>query len=198
VVLRESDGVVLHVLENVPGLENKPVSGAVSGQIDWRRRFDHMQHHTGQHILSAAFEKLANADTVGFHLSSDNVTIDLNNPDISPAMLDAAEDLSNQIVADNRPVRAYFPSDEELNTLELRKVPDVEGKFRVVDIAGFDVNACGGTHVTRTGEIGSSNTARQRQATRRGWNSGAVGAPAGLPAKTYSAEPAICRTHDGL
>jgi alanyl-tRNA synthetase len=149
VVLREPDGVVLHVLEDVPALDNK----LVSGQIDWGRRFDHMQHHTGQHILSAAFEKLADADTVGFHLSPDSVTIDLNKPDISPALLDAAEDLSNQIVADDRPVRAYFPSDEELSTLDLRKVPDVEGKFRVVDIAGFDVNACGGTHVARTGEI---------------------------------------------
>jgi alanyl-tRNA synthetase len=149
VALRESDGVMLHVLENALALENQ----RVSGQIDWGRRFDHMQHHTGQHILSAAFEKLADADTVGFHLSADSVTIDLNKPDISPALLDAAEDLSNQIVADDRPVRAYFPSDEELSTLVLRKVPDVEGKLRVVDIAGFDVNACGGTHVARTGEI---------------------------------------------
>jgi alanyl-tRNA synthetase len=149
VALRESDGVVLHVLENALAPENQ----LVSGQIDWGRRFDHMQHHTGQHILSAAFEKLADADTVGFHLSSDSVTIDLNKPDISPALLDAAEDLSNQIVADDRPVRAYFPSDEELNTLDLRKMPDVEGKLRVVEIAGFDVNACGGTHVARTGEI---------------------------------------------
>jgi alanyl-tRNA synthetase len=149
VALRESDGVVLHVLESALPPDNP----LVSGQIDWGRRFDHMQHHTGQHILSAAFEKLADADTVGFHLSPDSVTIDLNKPDISPALLDAAEDLSNQIVADDRPVRAYFPSDEELGTLDLRKVPDVEGKLRVVDIAGFDVNACGGTHVTRTGEI---------------------------------------------
>ena len=149
VVLRESDGVVLHVLEDALALDGK----LVSGQIDWGRRFDHMQHHTGQHILSAAFEKLADADTVGFHLSSDSVTIDLNKPDISPALLDAIEDLSNQIVADDRSVHAYFPSDEELGTLDLRKVPDVEGKFRVVDIAGFDVNACGGTHVARTGEI---------------------------------------------
>jgi alanyl-tRNA synthetase len=149
VALRESDGVVLHVLENALAPENQ----LVSGQIDWGRRFDHMQHHTGQHILSAAFEKLADADTVGFHLSPDSVTIDLNKPDISPALLDAAEDLSNQIVADDRPVRAYFPSDEELGTLDLRKVPDVEGKLRVVDIAGFDVNACGGTHVARTGEV---------------------------------------------
>jgi alanyl-tRNA synthetase len=149
VALRESDGEVLHILKNAPASGNQ----LVSAQVDWGRRFDHMQHHTGQHILSAAFEKLANADTVGFHLSSDSVTIDLNNPDLSPALLDAVEDLSNQIVADDRPVRAYFPSDEELSELELRKMPDVEGKFRVVDIAGFDVNACGGTHVARTGEI---------------------------------------------
>jgi alanyl-tRNA synthetase len=165
VALREPDGEVLHVLENT----HAPGNSLVSAQIDWGRRFDHMQHHTGQHILSAAFEKLANADTVGFHLSADSVTIDLNNPDLSPALLDAVEDLSNQIVAEDRPVRAYFPSDEELGKLELRKVPDVEGKFRVVDIAGFDVNACGGTHVARTGEIALIKilrASRQGDATR--------------------------------
>jgi alanyl-tRNA synthetase len=164
VALRESDGSVLHVLKEVKG---SPAfdDPHVSGQIDWTRRFDHMQHHTGQHILSRAFEKLADADTVGFHLSPDSVTIDLNQPDISPATIEAAEDLANQIIADNRPVRAYFPSDEELTTLTLRKMPDVEGKLRVVDIEDFDVNACGGTHVAQTGEIGIIKVLR---ATRQG------------------------------
>lgn len=148
VVLRESDGSVLHVLDSDLPLET------VSGQINWARRFDHMRHHTGQHILSQAFVRVADAETVGFHLSADSVTIDLNIPAIDSARVDDAEDLANQIVAENRPVRAWFPAGDELEALTLRKVPEVDGKFRVVDIDGFDVTACGGTHVTHTGEIG--------------------------------------------
>jgi alanyl-tRNA synthetase len=148
VVIRESDGAVLHVLAA------DLVGGRVRGQVDWARRFDHMQHHTGQHILSQAFIELAKAETVGFHLSPDNVTIDLDKPGIKPATIQAAEARANQIVTENRSVRAWFPTDDELTTLKLRKVPDVDGKFRVVEINGFDVNACGGTHISRTGEIG--------------------------------------------
>lgn len=148
VIIRESDGALLHVLDRALG------AGRVSGQVDWARRFDHMQHHTGQHILSQAFERLAQAETVGFHMSADSITIDLNRPDLAPATVDAAEDLANQIVTEDRPVRAWFPADDELAALGLRKVPDVEGKFRVVAVEEFDVTACGGTHVARTGEIG--------------------------------------------
>ena len=148
VIVRESDGAVLHILDRALG------AGRVSGQVDWVRRFDHMQHHTGQHILSQAFVRLTRAETVGFHMSPDSITIDLNRPDLAPATVDAAEDLANQIVTENRPVCAWFPADDELAALALRKVPDVEGKFRVVAVEGFDVTACGGTHVARTGEIG--------------------------------------------
>ncbi|GAB4412360.1 MAG: DHHA1 domain-containing protein [Anaerolineae bacterium] len=148
VIVRQSDGAVLHVLER----EIAP--GPVIGRIDWARRFDHMQQHTGQHVLSAAFERLADADTVGFHMSPDSITIDLNRPALSQDTLDAVEDLANQVVFENRPVRAWFPSDEERQALNLRKVPDVEGKFRVVAVADFDLCACGGTHVRHTGEIG--------------------------------------------
>jgi alanyl-tRNA synthetase len=148
VVLRESDGSVLHVLDGDLPLQT------VAGQINWARRFDHMRHHTGQHILSQAFVRLAGAATVGFHLSPDSVTIDLNKSSIDPALVDQAEDLANQVVAENRPVRVWFPSEEERDALALRKVPEIDGKFRVVDIDGFDVTACGGTHVAHTGEIG--------------------------------------------
>jgi alanyl-tRNA synthetase len=148
VSIRDVDGAVLHVLER--SLD----AGRVTGTIDWPRRFDHMQHHTGQHILSQAFVRVADAATIGFHLSSDSVTIDLDKPAIDPALVDEAEDLANQIVAENRPVRAWFPSDDELARLDLRKVPDVDGKFRVVLVDDFDANACGGTHVSHTGEIG--------------------------------------------
>ena len=148
VIVRESDGEVLHVLDRAL------VPGRVSGQVDWARRFDHMQHHTGQHILSQAFERLAQAETVGFHMSPDSMTIDLDQPGLAPATVDAAEDLANQIVTGDRPVRAWFPTEDELAALALRKVPDVEGRFRVVAVEGFDVTACGGTHVARTGAIG--------------------------------------------
>ena len=158
VAIRESDGAVLHVLDAPLAI------GPVAGRIDWARRFDHMQHHTGQHILSQAFIQVADADTVGFHLSPDSVTIDLERPDITPDQIDAAEALANRIVTENRAVRTWFPSPDELPRLALRKVPEVEGKLRVVEVADFDTNACGGTHVARTGEIGLIKVLRaQRQ-----------------------------------
>lgn len=148
VMVREADEAVLHLLA-------APLpAGPVEGQIDWPRRFDHMRHHTGQHILSQAFVQLAGAETVGFHMSPDSITIDLDRPTIPAELVDAVEDLANEIVAGNRPVRAWFPTEVELPDLALRKVPDVAGKLRVVDIAGFDTTACGGTHVAHTGEVG--------------------------------------------
>jgi alanyl-tRNA synthetase len=157
VIVREADGEVLHVLDRAL------LPGHVCGQVDWARRFDHMQHHTGQHILSQAFERLAGAETVGFHMSPDSITIDLDQPGLAPPIVDAAEDLANQIVTEDRPVRAWFPTEDELAALALRKVPDVEGRFRVVAVEGFDVTACGGTHVARTGAIGLIKVLRTEQ-----------------------------------
>lgn len=148
VVVRETDAAVLHVLDAELSADQ------VTGRIDWPRRFDHMQHHTGQHILSQAFVQLAKAETVGFHVSPDSVTIDLNKPGIKPVTVDAVENLANQIVAENRPVRVWYPSDDEISALQLRKVPEVEGALRVVAVEDFDTTACGGTHVVQTGEIG--------------------------------------------
>ena len=150
VAVREADGAVLHVLARELPAQAETVHGA----IDWERRFDHMQHHTGQHVLTQAFIRVAGAQTVGFHLSADSVTIDLDKPALSTDKVDAAEALANRIVTENRVVRAWFPDADELAELPLRKRPDVQGKFRVVEIAGFDVTACGGTHVSHTGEIG--------------------------------------------
>lgn len=159
VVIRESDGAVLHVLERPLDAER------LTGAIDWPRRFDYMQHHTGQHILSQAFIRVADAATIGFHLSPDSATIDLDRPAIDSALIEQAEDLANQIVTEDRPVRAWFPSEDELARLDLRKVPEVDGRFRVVVVEDFDANACGGTHVNRTGEIGLIKVLR---AERRG------------------------------
>lgn len=151
VEVREADGAVLHLLDSPLSSQAGDV---VRGQIDWARRFDHMQHHTGQHVLTQAFVRVASAETVGFHLSSETVTIDLDKPGITPARVDAAEDLANQIVYENRPVRIWFPAPEEIPALPLRKMPEVSGKLRVVSIEDFDVTACGGTHVAQTGAIG--------------------------------------------
>lgn len=148
VAVREGDGAVLHILA-------RPLDGdQVRGEIDWARRFDHMQSHTGQHILSRAFEALAEAETVGFHLSADSLTIDLDHPTLETAVIERAEALANQIVFEDHPVRAWFPDEAELATLTLRKTPEVDGRLRVVEIADFDLNACGGTHVARTGAVG--------------------------------------------
>ena len=148
VQVRAADGAVIHVLDRALDADE------VEGVIDPARRFDHMQHHTGQHILSGAFERAAQAETVSFHLGTDSVTIDLDRTDLTPAEIDAAEDLANAIVTEDRPVRILFPTPEETAALALRKVPDVAGDLRVVDVDGFDVCACGGTHVARTGAIG--------------------------------------------
>lgn len=154
VVVREADNAILHVL-------NKDLTtDSVTGKIDWERRFDHMQHHTGQHVLTQAFIRVAGAETVGFHLSPDSVTIDLDTPNVSAAKIDAAEELSNQIVMEDRPVRAWFPADDEIPNLPLRKMPDVAGKLRVIAVEDFDVTACGGTHVARTGAIGAIKVLR--------------------------------------
>jgi alanyl-tRNA synthetase len=152
VIERESDGAVLHILA-------EPLTAdRVVGTIDGSRRFDLMQQHTGQHILSEAFIQTANAMTVSFHLNPDPddgaLTIDLATPKLTPAQIDHAEDVANQIVWENRPVSARFVTNEELAALPLRKPPKVDTAIRVVEIQGFDWSACGGTHVAHTGEVG--------------------------------------------
>ncbi len=145
---READRAVLHILEQ--NLQDP----RVEGQIDAARRLDHMQHHSGQHVLSQALTQAANADTLSVHMSASTMTIDVDRANISPDEWLAVEELANRIVLENRSVRAWFPDPQELAALSLRKLPDVAGKVRIVDVGGFDITACGGTHVARTGEIG--------------------------------------------
>ena len=148
VVAREGDGAILHVLEaDVPG-------EAAACEIDWPRRFDHMQHHTGQHVLSQAFVQTARAETISFHLGAEDVSIDLAAPKLASADLDRAEALANEIVQRNAEVRAWFPTEAELGVMTLRRDPKIQGPIRVVAIGDFDFTACGGTHVALTGEIG--------------------------------------------
>jgi alanyl-tRNA synthetase len=151
VVVRESDDAVLHILE--APLNDQPA--AVLGEIDWGRRFDHMQQHTGQHILSQAFLHVAQAETVSFHLGAQSATIDLSGPrHLSSADMEQTELLTNKIVWEDRPVATLIVNPAELDSVPLRKPPAVSGAVRVIQVADFDWSACGGTHVARTGEIG--------------------------------------------
>lgn len=149
-VISREDGAVVHILQ-------QPLSDDQANcQLDWVRRFDHMQHHTGQHILTQTFVQAADAQTVGFHLSPDTVTIDLDKTGLSLEKIDAAERLANQIIQQNRPVRARIITSDEAEGVRMRKMPEkiyTDG-LRVVDIENFDMTACGGTHVAATGEIG--------------------------------------------
>ena len=148
VVDREADGAVLHVLD-------RPIDPGVvaSGVIEWSRRFDHMQQHTGQHVLSAAFVRVAGVATVSFHLGADLSTIDLSGVP-SPEAIAVAEDAANGIAWEDRPVTVRFVSAAEAATLPLRKEPVRGGTLRLIEVTGFDLSACGGTHVVRTGAIG--------------------------------------------
>lgn len=138
----------------------KPISSAtqVEGIIDWQRRRDHMQQHSGQHLLSAVFARGLNAHTVSFHLGEETSTIDLDTSTLAHSSLEHVERIANEIIAENRPVRVLTVSREEAEKLlaqgELRKLPPREGSIRLIEIEGYDLNACGGTHVQATGQIG--------------------------------------------
>lgn len=120
--------------------------------IDWPRRFDHMQQHSGQHLLSAVLVELYGAETVSFHLGRDASTIDIAVPALSPEQLREAERRANEIVFEDRPITVSF--EEAAAAQGLRRASDREGLLRIVAIEGLDRSACGGTHVRRTGEIG--------------------------------------------
>jgi alanyl-tRNA synthetase len=121
--------------------------------VDAARRLDHRQQHSGQHVLSAAFVRTAKVATVSFHLGAALSTIDLAR-EVTPAEIAAAEDAANAVVQEHRPVTIRFVSAEEAAALPLRKEPKRGGELRLIDNAGWDLSACGGTHVTHTGEIG--------------------------------------------
>ena len=129
------------------------IGAGVTGEIDWPRRFELMQQHTGQHVLSAAFVRTCNDATVSVHMGADDSTIDLAR-EASPAEIERAVDEANRVVWEDRAVSIRFVSAAEAERLPLRKEPAREGPLRLIDIADFDVSACGGAHVARTGAIG--------------------------------------------
>ena len=131
-----------------------PVGETVTGRIDWEQRFARMQKHTGEHIVSGLIWRRYGLHNVGFHLGSEDVTLDLDG-ELTRQQLDELETLANRMVWENRPVRAWFPTSEELTALEYRSKKAVEGSLRIVEIEGVDRCACCAPHVARTGEIGA-------------------------------------------
>ncbi len=132
----------------------QPAVGVVlRGAIDWSRRFDHMQQHTGQHVLSAVLERAFGARTVSFHLGADASTIDVDR-ELTPSQLADGELAANRVVWDDAAVSVRYVTEDEARSLPLRKEPGRTGRLRLVEIPGVDLSACGGTHVRRTGAIG--------------------------------------------
>lgn len=123
------------------------------GVIDWQKRYDNMQQHTGEHIFSGLVHKHFGYDNVGFHMGTDEVTVDFNGV-LTQEQLDELEDEANQLIYDNVPVKVFYPSKEELEELDYRSKKELTGLVRIVEIPGGDICACCGTHVETTGEVG--------------------------------------------
>jgi alanyl-tRNA synthetase len=151
-VQADAEEQVWHVLEGpdpslVPG-------GEVEGEVDWVRRFDHMQQHTGQHVLSAALERVLSAPTLSSHLGQERSTIEVALPGTDWRAIERVEDAANRVVWEDRPVERHWTDAAGVHRFALRKPPQVTGRIRIVEIPEWDVSACGGTHTRRTGEVG--------------------------------------------
>ncbi len=144
----DEDDQVAHILAAGPTAET------VEGRIDWERRFDHMQQHTGQHILSASFERVGGYKTASFHLGKESANIDLDSDRVGTKQIEEAEELANCVIFENRPVNIFPQSSSDAQNVELRKPTVREGQIRVVEVEEFDLSACGGTHTGRTGGVG--------------------------------------------
>jgi alanyl-tRNA synthetase len=149
VVSRHEDAAIVHILD-------KPVAaGRAKAEIDWKRRFDHMQQHSGQHILSQSYLRVLGAKTVSFHMGDDTSTIDVEIQQLNQDGADAVELLANETIWENRTIDSRMVTRDEAMKYPMRKQPPTDSEeLRLVVITDFDVSACGGTHVSRTGEIG--------------------------------------------
>ena len=164
-VSEDESGTVWHTVDRrlSPGAK-------VEGRIDWGRRIDHIQQHTGQHLLSAVFWHELKAHTVSFHLGAETSTIDLSiaPPDVGD--LERVERIANELIAEDRPVHVRVASRDEAEAMlaagDLRKLPEREGSLRVIEIGDYDLNACGGTHVRSTGQIGAIHVRRVEKVSR--------------------------------
>jgi alanyl-tRNA synthetase len=147
-VIDREDGTIVHVVSG-----DLKVGDVVSGEIDWARRFDHMQQHTGQHVLSAAFDRLFGVRTESFHMGQLSSTIDLAR-EVTASEVAKAEDDANRVVWEDRPVTIRFATSEQAMSMGMRKESARTGTLRLIDVTDYDLSACGGTHVERTGAIG--------------------------------------------
>ena len=146
----DEDNRILHVLQG----RAPEIGMLVKGRIDWPRRLDHIQQHTGQHIFSQAFVTLFNASTRSFRVleQSCEIDVDLKNP--SNEVIERAVELANNVVWEDREIIIHQVNSKQADSLPLRKEPAREGELRLIEIQGFDLTPCGGTHAYRTGEIG--------------------------------------------
>jgi alanyl-tRNA synthetase len=150
-VFEDEAGIIYHTIESSRTLEPRQL---VTGVVDRARRLDHLQQHSGQHILSGAFVQSCGAETRSFHLGSQTSTIDVELPSPNAESMRAAEDLANAVVFEDRPMRVHLVNEEEAARLPLRKESAVRGNIRVIEISDFDWSPCGGTHASRTGQVG--------------------------------------------
>ena len=144
------DGRVWHVVAG-----EMPGAGLLAGEIDWARRFDHMQQHTGQHVLSAAFEHVANTPTLSSTLGAERSVIELGMAEMDWRAVARVEEAANRVLWEDRELRLHWTDSEGVKSFKLRKPPKVEGRIRVVEVPDWDLSACGGTHTRRTGEVGA-------------------------------------------
>ena len=146
--VHEKDGVVFHIVEKpVENVEN------INCKIDWKRRFDHMQQHSGEHIISGILCEMFHCDNVGFHMGTDTVTIDYN-ADITWEQAMEAQRRANAVIAADIAVEVTYPSAEELAALDYRSKKELTGQVRIVRFPTADCCACCGTHVLRAGQVG--------------------------------------------
>jgi alanyl-tRNA synthetase len=150
-VVEDEEGTITHIVEQ-PGVI-QPGQNVV-GSIDRARRLDHLQQHSGQHILSQAFVQACGAHTRSFHLGANASTIDIELQSPTNEIMRAAEDIANAVVFEDRPMRVHLVNEDEASQLPLRKESAVHGEIRVIEIENFDWSPCGGTHAARTGQIG--------------------------------------------
>ncbi len=146
----DDDNGVLHVMQGVV----PEIGSTVRGRVDWSRRLDHMQQHTGQHILSQAFVTLFDAPTKSFRVMEESCEIDVELANPTTEVIERAVELANNVIWEDRPITIRTVTPEEAAQLPLRKDPAREGELRLIEIEGFDLTPCGGTHAYRTGEIG--------------------------------------------
>jgi alanyl-tRNA synthetase len=146
--VRDEGEDIVHVVDRELSL------GSVHGCVDWARRFDHMQQHTGQHLISAMFQERYGRPTVSFHLGAEISTIDLRGPEPTEEILEGAERAANQVISEDRPITVRYGTAEQFAELGVRKEVQRSGMLRAIEIEGADLQPCGGTHVKSTAQIG--------------------------------------------